>query len=181
MSESGGNDIRNKVEDDRSLLKKIELFVPGFSGYREKEDIRSADELLRSQLAKMVGESENNLKDLRQNLVNCFKLEPLNQLGILISNTESLRNIIKDAAQGYSGIAFSVRVDDTTLDKLYEYDYGILSSLDELVKKTESAESFCDADTVKIVNEINEMNNIVRQAKQYWGMRIETVENIKVK
>ncbi|MGP6207883.1 hypothetical protein ACNF42_07655 [Cuniculiplasma sp. SKW3] len=181
MTENSGNDIRNKVENDRSLLKKIELFIPGFSGYREKEDIRSADELLRSQLAKMVDESTNNLKDLRQNLVNCFKLEPLNQLGTLISNAESLKNIIVDAEQGYSGIAFSIQIDDRTLDNLYEYDYGILSSLDKLIKMTESAENLCDEDTVQIVNAFNNMNDAIKQARQYWNMRIESVENIKVK
>ena len=40
-------DIRGTVEDNRGLLKKIQIIVPGFSGYREKEDLRAADELLR--------------------------------------------------------------------------------------------------------------------------------------
>jgi len=38
-------DLRTKVEEDRGLLKKIELFLPGFRGYRKKEDLRAADSL----------------------------------------------------------------------------------------------------------------------------------------
>ena len=49
-------DLRSKVEDDRGLLKKIELLIPGFRGYREREDLRAADSLLRQQLAGRVKE-----------------------------------------------------------------------------------------------------------------------------
>ena len=33
-------DIRQKVEEDRGLIKKIQLMVPGYRGYRLKDDIR---------------------------------------------------------------------------------------------------------------------------------------------
>ena len=51
MQNGDSHDIRNDVEDNRSILKKIQLLVPGFSGYRQKEDIRIADQLLRSQVS----------------------------------------------------------------------------------------------------------------------------------
>src|SRR5256885_16816857 len=43
-------DIRDRVEQDRGLLKKIQLAIPGYAGYRRREDIRAADNLLRIQL-----------------------------------------------------------------------------------------------------------------------------------
>jgi len=51
-------DIRDRVEQDRGLLKKIQLVIPGYAGYRRREDIRAADNLLRIQLA-------NQLKGVR--------------------------------------------------------------------------------------------------------------------
>ena len=47
-------DLRNKVEEDRGLLKKIQLGIPGFRGYRQKEDLRIADSLLRMQVADLL-------------------------------------------------------------------------------------------------------------------------------
>lgn len=46
-----GIDLRKKVKEDRGLLKELELAIPGFKGYREREDLRIADSLLRAQLA----------------------------------------------------------------------------------------------------------------------------------
>jgi len=40
-------DIRERVEEDKGILKKIQSFIPGFRGYRRKEDLRDADRMLR--------------------------------------------------------------------------------------------------------------------------------------
>src|SRR2546428_367087 len=47
-------DIRDRVEQDRGLLKKIQLVIPGYAGYRRREDIRAAGNLLRIQLANQL-------------------------------------------------------------------------------------------------------------------------------
>ena len=43
-------DLRTEVDKSRGLLKRIQLLVPGYSGYRKLEDLRAADELLRGQI-----------------------------------------------------------------------------------------------------------------------------------
>ena len=47
----GMTDLRDKVKDDRGLIKMIQLVIPGYRGYRIKEDLRIADRLLREELA----------------------------------------------------------------------------------------------------------------------------------
>jgi hypothetical protein len=54
-------DLRERVKEDRGLLKKLEMAIPGFRGYRKREDLRIADSLLRKQLA-------NNLGDIREKI-----------------------------------------------------------------------------------------------------------------
>ena len=44
-------DIRNQVDDSRGVLKRLQLLIPGFRGYRQLEDLRVADALLRKQVA----------------------------------------------------------------------------------------------------------------------------------
>lgn len=180
MTDSGGEDIRSTVEDSRSLLKKIELAVPGFAGYREKEDIRTADELLRTQMGKIVENALNNVITARQSLVNCFKLGPLNQIGTVVGNIETLRNLIIDAQQGYSGIAPDIRIGDSTLDKLYEYDYGFVSSVKNLERESSQMSGICDMNDKEITDMFSNINAAVNDAKNKWQLRMETVENIRV-
>ena len=40
-TQNGNKDIRVAVDKNQSILKKIQLVIPGFRGYREKEDIRT--------------------------------------------------------------------------------------------------------------------------------------------
>ena len=58
-------DIRDRVEQDRGLLKKIQLVIPGYAGYRRREDIRAADNLLRIQLANQMKGVRGDLEEIR--------------------------------------------------------------------------------------------------------------------
>ena len=62
-------DLRTKVEDDRGLLKKIELIIPGFRGYRLREDLRIADRLLREALVRELEIAANNYEEVRSGLI----------------------------------------------------------------------------------------------------------------
>ncbi len=181
MDGNQGNDIRSRVEDDRSILKKIELAIPGFAGYREKEDIRTSDELLRSQISGKIDRYLHNLKEARQNLATCFKLNNLNQLAMAISNMESLKNKIYDAEQGYSGIAFPVNVDDSVLDRIYEFDYSFINSVESAGKECDKLNDPCSMDDNTVMQIIVNINNAIKKSESAWQERIETVENIKVK
>lgn len=180
MPESEVKDIRNSVEESRSFLKKIELVVPGFAGYREKEDIRTASELLRKQMGSILENALNNLKNARQCLVNCSKVGELNRIAMTISNIETFRNLILNAEEGYSGIAPTIKVNDSILYRLYEYDYGFVTSVKALETKSLSLDVVCDMNDNQIVELLSDLDTMVNSAKKNWQSRIETVEFIKV-
>ena len=54
-------DLRDKVESDRGIIKMIQLVIPGYRGYRIKEDLRIADRLLREELANRLAEDREPL------------------------------------------------------------------------------------------------------------------------
>ena len=61
-------DIRQRVDEDRGVLKKLQLLVPGFRGYRQGEDLREADSVLRLQVADKVHSTISLLTQRRQAL-----------------------------------------------------------------------------------------------------------------
>lgn len=122
-------DLREKVVEDRGILSRIQAYVPGFSGYRAKEDIRAADGMLRRQMAEKLASVRREAEGCRSAMAANGALEHLERLGGLIGRLKAAEQEVDHAAQGYSGISAKVKVGEAELNGLYEYDYALLSSL----------------------------------------------------
>ncbi len=125
-------DLRNKVEADRGLLKQIELIIPGFRGYRLREDLRIADSLLREGLVREMKISANNFEEIRKALAKRNEIDVLEDAGILVSKTNALIAKIQHAEQGYTGISADHRIDIPELNQMYEWDLSLLHTIDRL-------------------------------------------------
>ena len=69
MSQTGENFYaRSKAQT--GLLEKIELIIPGFRGYKEKELRRESDKVVRNQIYQRLYEAEALVKDTYRDLVN---------------------------------------------------------------------------------------------------------------
>ena len=138
-------DLRERVEEDRGLLKRIQLLVPGFAGYRRKEDIRAADNMLRIQIADRLNGLRSKAEKCRASLVEDYETKNLEKLGNLVNLFQAVEGKLRHAEQGYSGISPAIRVDVRELNMLYEYDLSLLqgvermdSGLEQLRNETES-------------------------------------------
>ncbi len=125
-------DIRQKVEGDRGFLKRLQLLVPGFRGYREGEDLRAADSILRREVADKVKAARTTIENSRSALANAGQFGALNDLAPLIADLLRIEGEIRAAQQGYTGISPAVRIRPEQLDRLYEYDYGFAQAADQL-------------------------------------------------
>jgi hypothetical protein len=125
-------DIRERVDQDRGVLKRLQLLIPGFRGYREGEDIRAADSLLRRQVADKVLNARTTIENSRAALSNAGQFPALNDLAPIIADLMRIEGEIRHAQQGYTGISPAVRANPPQLDRLYEYDYGFAQAADEL-------------------------------------------------
>jgi hypothetical protein len=123
-------DLRQQTVDSRGLLKKIELAIPGFRGYRLREDIRDADTLLRSYLADQLDSGvQKKLIRSREIFSKSLELEVLGDLGELINLNKGLVAKIRNAEQGYSGISPQYRVDESELNQMYDFDNNLIESI----------------------------------------------------
>jgi len=125
-------DIRQKVEGDRGFLKRLQLLVPGFRGYREGEDLRAADSILRREVADKVKAARTTMENARAALSNAGEFAVLMDLSPLIADLLRVEGSIRAAQQGYTGFTPAVRVNPQQLDRLYEYDYGFAAAADTL-------------------------------------------------
>ena len=126
-------DLRERVEDDRGLIKKIQLIIPGFRGYRQREDARIADSLLRTQIADEVKEHILQPLELcREEASRALELDIMNNIASAITKAKAAEAKIRHAEQGYSGISAGVRIEQEELNILYELDLSLLTAVQTL-------------------------------------------------
>jgi len=145
-------DIRGQVEEDRGLLKKIQLFVPGFAGYRRREDVRAADSILRLQMADALVRVREGLEECRHNMLEDYQTKNLDRIGSAINKVRTIEGKVRHAEQGYSGFSAAVRIEMAELNALYEYDARLIDRINELdgaIRWLQDITSSSDADKAR--------------------------------
>lgn len=174
-------DIRQKVDNDRGVLKRLQLLVPGFRGYRQGEDIREADSFLRIQIADKVHNARTTIENSRSALTNAGQFAALGDLAPIIADLLRLEGSIRHAEQGYTGISPAVRVNPQQLDRLYEYDYGFVEAADQLNQTIAPLPSLAmGGPPGAVATLVSTARGQVNQLDQAFRARMQTVEGIRV-
>jgi hypothetical protein len=179
---SGDPDIRQQVEDNRGAMKKLELLIPGLRGYRSKEDIRVSDELLRNQVADRLDRVKGNLEALRKQVASSGDLTNLTGVGSLISQVQGLSGEVRHAAQGYAGWVAPIVINEDKLNKLYDYDYSVVSTVFQLDDATSPGKMNYDSVAPNSVQAVlRQLSGTVSDLKAKWSQRMEAIEGIALK
>jgi hypothetical protein len=178
-ADSDNPDIRQQVDQGRGFLKKLQLMIPGLHGYRSKEDIRVADDLLRNQVSDKIDLAKSNLESVRKQMVQAADFTNLTNVGSLISQFQQFSGEIRHSQQGYSGFAATFSFDDARLNRLYEYDYDFVNAAVALVNNTMPPNLVYDPSSPASVQpQLQRLQSLVSDFKVKWSQRIEAVENI---
>jgi zinc-ribbon domain len=174
-------DLRERVDQDRGVIKRLQLLVPGYRGYRQGEDIRAADELLRTQVADKIKNSRATLENTRQALVQAAQFGSLNDLAPLMADLMRLEGQIRHSEQGYTGISPMVRINPQQLDRLYEYDFGFAQAADQLAQTINPLAALATGPNSSQVGAvIATARGQVNQLDQAFRARIQGIEGIRV-
>ncbi len=169
------------MEGDRGVLKRLQLLVPGFRGYRQGEDIREADSFLRIQVADKLKNARTTIENARSGLSNAGQFQALRDLAPIIADLLGLEGRIRHAEQGYTGISPAVRVNPQQLDRLYEYDYGFAQAADQLNQTIATLPSLSMGGNGAAVNNlITTARGQIAQLDQAFKARLQVIEGIRV-
>lgn len=106
--------------------------VPGYDGYRSKENRRDEDKRVREASADALVAIVNQLTQRNAALVAERNLTHVSRLERLISQTRLLADRIRTATYGYGGIFTERSVDEFVLDQLRQFDVTFQSELQSL-------------------------------------------------
>lgn len=172
-------DIRERVEADRGLLKKIQLRVPGYAGYRRREDIRAADNILRMQLSDQIKGMRSELEDIRDGRAMDGDTAGLSNLGNEIFRLQGIEAKVRHAEGGYSGISTMIRIEEEELDSLYEYDYSMIAALDEAAMHIPPIREANDEKG--LAKAVRDFDKYVKTFEDAWATRIEMITGTKAR
>jgi len=167
-------DIRDRVEDDRGLIKKIQLIIPGYRGYRQREDIRIADSMLRNQVADQL---KNNiilpLENVRTEASREMELELMDDIAATLSKAQMMEQKVRHAEQGYSGINAGVRILQDELNRIYEYDLALLEDIAALATEAAKAQNAAESGSFnEVKTTLKSMKKQLVDVQQVYEKRI---------
>jgi len=129
-----------KVEEEKRLLERIETFIPGFRGYKQKEVRREADKLVRNKLYQELKQSENRLKDVLRELVDHKLTAVLEEVDRLIAKFDEASEEMHHASYGYSGFYDAVKIEEDDLDRMIDFDTKLLENVKGIGGKVKTFE-----------------------------------------
>jgi hypothetical protein len=174
-------DLRETVDNDRGIIKRLQLLVPGYRSYRQGEDARAADSLLRIQVADKIRNSRATLENARTALTNAGQFASLTDIAPLMADLQRLEGEIRFAEGGYSGISPALRINPQQVDRLYEYDYGFALAGDQLAQTISAVPGMTTGGNPSGVPPLlATARGQVSQLEQAFKARLQAIQGIRV-
>ncbi len=129
--------LKNKVAANRDLIDRITAKLPGFSGYVEKSEMYSADSVIREFMVDRIKRFKSDVSTLSSDFFRDGKTNLLPDVDSLSLNLEKVMNMVRYADYGSSGSLSKVKVTEEDMNRLLEYDWRLISRLDETEKLIE--------------------------------------------
>lgn len=139
------------------LLEK----VPGYTGYRAKEDRRDDDRRLRETIAGNLDTTVGTLTRVNADLARQRKLTHISTVERLVGATRLLADRVRSATYGYGGVFSDRSIDEFALDQMRQFDAAFQSeagALDALANRlAASPEGPLDVDIDAYQAELNRL------------------------
>ncbi|HMK95285.1 MAG TPA: hypothetical protein VK536_07795 [Candidatus Limnocylindrales bacterium] len=130
MSEN--NDTLSKVQGQMNLPERIEAFIPGFRGYKEKEVRRESDKLIRNHLYLKLSGEKTDLRQIEQKLADRRYFDVLTGMDRLLAKMDRVVEKVNHAPYGYSGFFDAVKVNEKNLDQMIVFDSQLIDGINAL-------------------------------------------------
>jgi hypothetical protein len=140
------SDLFDRVTGAQDFFKKILGKIPGFKGYIERQNRRSADKLLRETIANQFEAAWQRISNLQIELVNQGAIEYLDDVERAAIKLRQFTDRVRTASYGYSGFFDAVKVNEKELAAVYEYDLTLLELSEEVGRAIDNLEASIGTD-----------------------------------
>ena len=168
------SDFFEKVKSQTDPFKKLLSYIPGFSGYIERQNRRDADKILRETVARRFEEQWGRVSNLQVELVNNGMIKYVDDLEKAALQLRTFIDKISTAARGYSGLFDAVKINEKELDAIYQFDLAFFELGDQVKSGVDNLEASLSDETA-LPASIRNLTGLARLAVETFERRSEVV------
>jgi hypothetical protein len=165
--------IFGNVTGDMDPFKKILSKIPGFSGYMERQNRRDSDKLLRNTIFNRVRELENRVSALQRDFIAQGEIGHVGELEASAVKLRTFADRVHTATRGYSAMFAAVKINESELTRLYDYDARLLDLTEEVGRAVDNVQASISSDGLPAA--IRNLESVSRQCIEAFDRREEVV------
>lgn len=149
-----------------------EKVLPGYKGYREREDSRNSDKLLREFMSTKLKESRGFFDEVKAGIANRGNLELLNPAEKVTQTLSRVIDRLRYANYGFSGRWFGKdKIGIEHLERVHNFDQKMAGSVDGMINDIRALEKIDDDVELKrllgtLVQAIRDMDQLLNEREQ---------------
>ena len=168
------SDFFEKVSSQVDPFKKLASYIPGFSGYVERQNRHDADKLLRETVARRFEEQWSRASNLQVELVNNGMIKYVDDMEKASLSLRTFIDKISTAARGYSGLFDAVKINEKELEAIYQFDAAFFDLGEQVKSGLDNVEASL-ADETALPAAIRNLTTLARLAVETFEKRAEVV------
>jgi len=168
------SDFFEKVSEQVDPFKKLLSYIPGFSGYIERQNRRDADKVLRETVARRFEEHWSRASNLQVELVNSGMIKYMDDMEKASLALRTFIDKISTAARGYSGMFDAVKINEKELQAIYQFDVAFFTLSDQVRSALDNVEASLSDETA-LPAAIRNLTTLARLAVETFERRSEVV------
>lgn len=165
----------DEAKSRRNLLERLMERIPGFRGFQDRELRRDVDKLQREHMAGEVEGLKGRLRELAGRYTDAGQIGVLDRFERLDRRLERFAGSIRHADYGNAGLFDPVKIGETELARLYEFDLSLLDELSSLEQGVERVPPPGEGDAEARLDDLLER---LRGAEARWGEREQVISNV---
>lgn len=170
-----------RIQESEKLLEKIMLVVPGFSGYKKREERREADKIIRNFLHSKLQEARNDLQDVYRTVSESERSDDLQLIDRLMAVFDRVSERVNHASYGYHGFFDAIKIEEADLDRMIEFDTQLVDGAKGLAEKVKGIKTEVMANTFdNLGTELRELRNAVEEFDRTFDERKDVIDGVEV-
>ncbi|MCL2148765.1 MAG: hypothetical protein FWH47_05455 [Methanomassiliicoccaceae archaeon] len=147
--------VEGQMKKNQSLVERIGLYIPIYKGYKNKNLRRDEDRAVRTEVARVLERAKLDLATVQRAAVN--DLEALRDTERVRSKADRYYIDVKKAVNGYSAFHDSVKILESELDALIEWDAALIEDAASLKNETEALVRLIDSGEANLKAPLREL------------------------
>jgi len=123
------DDLREQIRGQEGGLERLMRKIPGFAGYKDREQRRQADQIQRAFMADALTRERERIADAANALMSSGGISLLGEVDRVRNVFDKVIERIRHATYGSAGFFDAIRINEAELDRVYEYDLGMLADI----------------------------------------------------